>query len=264
MLLIIAALTTACGGSGSGVGNEPLREDATVSKPAMSVSDVLALMYDPNYSRPSSFYVDPRAQTAQSFTMHHVLDASGSFERCTDDFQQALAWEDADNASRSVQGRLVSTVETPRYFEVARELSYDASIGNVADITSPGFARVYKCSDTSRDGVDRTVTDGFAGRINARPLTADRIRTFTEYLWQFTFFPASRKKVLDSFGLPDTGALEHTLRVGFTTRAGDCDRVEVVDWRFSVDPATGDVDKRWTVVDSFRAKLEDGSPVLCD
>jgi len=172
-MLAAAMLISACGGSGSesttdvGTPTSPIAESPARAMP--SASDVLAMIYSPNYSTPSGFYVDVRSQTSESYTMHHVLDDSKSFERCTDDFQQAMDWEAADNASRSVQGEYVAAVETDRYFEVARELAYTESVGNISDITSPGFARVFKCSYTSRDGVDRSLTDGFAGRINARP-----------------------------------------------------------------------------------------------
>ncbi len=194
------------------------------------------------------------------------MNDTGSFERCTDDFSEALAWEDADNASRAVQGRFVGTVENDRYFEFARELSYGASIGNIGDIVSPGFARVFKCSDTQREGVDRNLHDGYAGRINARPLTDETVRVFTEYLWQFTFFPTARKKVLASTGSATPDALERTLLLGFALSGGanGCDRIELVEWTFSTDRQSGETNKSWQLLDEFSARLQNGSPVLCD
>lgn len=263
----LLVLVASCGG---GSGEAPKPADAAVTvveKPLPPVSDVLALVYDNNYQVPSDFFVDARASTARSYTMHHVLDESGSFEMCTNDFATAQAWESADNSSRAVQGRFVGTVETDRYFEIARELSYTASIGNISDITSPGFARVFKCSDTLRDGVDRSVHSGFAGRINSRPLNPDRVREFTEYFWQFAFFPTARKKVLDTYSEQTSSSLSHTLLLGFaSTGAGrnGCDRVEVVEWAFTTNRATGDTQNSFDVVAAYDAKLVGGSPTLCD
>ena len=265
----LLALLASCGGGGG--GSEAPKTDSAAppvaEKTLPSVSDVLALVYDNSYQVPGDFFVDARASTPGSYTMHHVLDDSRAFERCTDDFETAAAWEASDNASRAVQGRFVGTVETDRYFEFARELAYDASIGNIDDITSPGFARVFKCSDTLRDGVDRSEHAGFAGTINARPLDAARVREFTEYLWQFTFFPTARKKVLDTYSAETATHLSHTLLLGFglTGAGGDgCDRIEVVEWRFTTDRASGNTDQSFELRQAYRAKLVNGSPTLCD
>ena len=40
---------------------------------------------------PDGFFVDERAGTAQSYTVHHGLDDSGSYELCADDFEAALS-----------------------------------------------------------------------------------------------------------------------------------------------------------------------------
>ncbi len=264
----LLALVASCGGGGSGEAAKPADAPGTVVEKALpSVSDVLALVYDNNYQVPADFFVDARASTAQSYTMHHVLDESRSFEMCTNDFATAQALEAADNESRAVRGRFVGTVETDRYFEFARELSYSASIGNIDDMTSPGFARVFKCSDTLRDGVDRSVHSGFAGRINARPLNPDRVREFTEYFWQFAFFPTARKKVLDTYSAETPTHLSHTLLLGFvSTGAGGegCDLVEMVEWRFTTSRTTGETQKAFEVVQTYRAKLVNGSPTLCN
>ncbi|MEM9403926.1 MAG: hypothetical protein AAGA44_15745 [Pseudomonadota bacterium] len=267
ILLPALAVLAACGG-GSGSATDTTAKPADVSATASlpSVSDVLAKIYDPSYSVPDGFFVDERAGTPVSFTMHHVLDSSGAFERCTDDFSEALLWEDADNASRAVQGRFVGTVENDRYFEFARELSYDASIGNIGDIVSPGFARVFKCSSTERSGVNRATHDGYAGRINTRPLNEDTVRVFTEYLWQFTFIPTTRKKVLESSGFETADTLSRTLLLGFAMSGGanGCDSIELVEWTFATDRASGETRKTWQVVDIYSARQQAGGPVLCD
>ena len=260
------AAIAACGGSESPTAVPEKAAEVTATPALPTVSDVLAMIYDPNYTVPDGFFVDDRATTPVSFTMHHVLDNSGTFERCSDDFSEALAWEEADNASRAVQGRFVGTVENDRYFEFARELSYEASISNIGDIVSPGFARVFKCSNTERSGVDRNEHDGYAGRINARPLNDETVRVFTEYLWQFAFFPTARKKVLESTGTSNAQAINRRLLLGFAMSGGanGCDRIELVEWTFSSDRVTGETDKSWRLVDEFSARLQNGAPVLCD
>lgn len=263
--LPLAAALAACGGSSAEEPKPARVDDRTVSAPALpSDADVVAKVYDPYYSVPEGFFTDARASTAQSYTMHHVLDDSGQYERCSDDFAEAEAWEAADNAARSVNGYYVGSVETPRYFEFVRELSYDEDIGNISDLTSPGFARVFKCSHTSRDGVDRSALEGYAGTLNVAPLSGDAVREFTEYLWQFAFFPQRHKKVLASYSA--SNGLGQTLLLGFasTQGSGQCDLIEIVEWQFVADTASGAVTSRFELKRSFRAELVSGSPRLCD
>lgn len=263
-LLSVAA---ACGGSGSSASAvaESTIGAASQNDAMLTDSQIIALVYDNHYSVPAGFYVDERAQTDRSFTIHHVLDNSDSYEVCTDDYAEALAWEEADNASRSVQGYFVESYENERYFEFARELSYNSDVGNIDDITSPGFGRVFKCSNTSRDGVDRMLLSGFAGTLNAHPLDADSVRVFSEYLWQFTFFPNSRKKVIGMRAAETPGELQHVLELAFATNqgSGNCDLIEIVDWRFSANRQSGAVEHHFEITRTFEARLDTAGPVLC-
>lgn len=268
MLLPLIFATVSCGGGGS--ASDPVAEDNTVqavtTQNLPGDHDIIAKIYDPYYSVPSDFFVDERASTSQSYTIHHVMDDSVSYELCTDDFATAESWEAADNASRSVNGYYVGAYENDRYFEFIRELSYDDDIGNIDDLTSPGFARVFKCSNTSRDGVDRSLLSGFAGKLNVQPVSSGEVRDFAEYLWQFTFFPERYKKVLDSYASATAGGgAEQTLLLGFASSQGfgRCDLIEVVEWRFAANRQSGDVMSEFDVVHSFEAELVDGSPRLC-
>lgn len=265
-MLALLAPIAGCGG-GSGTATEASAEPGP---PAQSQTlppdeDIVAKVYDSDYSVPADFFVDERAGMARSYTLHHVLDDSGAFELCSDDFETASAWEDADNASRSVSGYYVGAYENDRYFEFIRELSYDDDVGNIGDLTSPGFARVFKCAHLSRDGVDRSLLEGFAGHINARPLDDERLRVFAEYFWQFTFFPARHRKVLSSGPSPAASGPRHTMLLAFaiTQGTGRCDRIEVVEWSFAADAATGAVSSAFTTVRAFEAELAGGSPRLC-
>jgi len=238
---------------------------AAGEKTLPSSDEVLSRAYDVSYHVPAQFYVDERADTPGSYSLYHVKDVSVSYELCTDDYGEALAWEAADSASRPVNGNLVTSIENSRYFEFVRELSYPDSIGNIPGSTSPGFARVFKCGYVNRDGADRNLRDGYAGELNVRPLTEDVIKSYSEYMWQFTFFWPARKKVLESFSAEKSDRFENTLLLIFVTNQGDgnCDLIELVDWIFSVDKSTGQITKTFRKIYETEAKLVDGGPQEC-
>ena len=265
-LIPILAIAAACGGSRSTDTSPP--PDTTESQAYTLPSDaaILAKAYDNNYSVPDGFFVDERAETTQSYTVHHVLDESSSFELCSDDLVEAQSLEEADNDSRAVSGYYVTSHETERYFEFVRELAYTQDVGNTSDVTSPGFARVFKCDYANRDGVDRDLLNGYSGRINPARLDAAALRVFTEYLWQFRFFNTTHKKVISSFGAGKPSNLKHTLLLAFVHNQGQnrCDRVDVVEWRFSANPASGEVMREFDAVHSFEATLSAGIPALCE
>lgn len=265
-LIPALAIAAACGGSGS-TDTSPSQPISSGRQAYVLPSDeaILAKAYDNDYSVPDGFYVDERAETTRSYTVHHVLDESSSFEICSDDLIQAQALEDADNRSRAVNGYYVTSHETERYFEFVRELAYTEGVGNITDITSPGYARIFKCSYTNRDGVDRSLVNGYSGKINTTRLDATTLREFTEYLWQFRFFNASHKKVIDSYGTSGPSTLRHVLLLAFVVNQGTgaCDRVDVVEWRFSADAESGEVSKQFDTLHSIEATLATGIPTLC-
>jgi hypothetical protein len=265
-LLPLLAIAAACGGSGSGdsvSSTAPPTTGFTGGPAVLSNQTILSKVYDNEYFVPDHFFVDERvASTTRSYTVHHVLDVSKSYEVCTDNMSAALALEAADNDSRSVSGYFVNSYENERYYEIVRELSFDAGVGNVADPTSPGYARVFKCRHTNRDGVDRALLDGYSGALASNGLDAIILGEFTEYLWQFRFFNVSRRIVLDSYS---EAAMTHTLLLAFRINqgSGNCDRIDLVEWRFQADPQTGSVSKEFDVVRSFRASVSDGVPQIC-
>ena len=226
----------------------------------------MAKAYDNTYSGPEGFFVDERAGTTRSYTLHHVKDTSVSYELCSDDYNEAAAWESADNESRSVNGVYVDSYENDRYFEFIRELASPNGIGNITDPTSPGFSRIFKCGYVNRDDVDRNLRDGYAGTLNLKPLSEEAVRTFVEYMWQFTFFWPAQKAVLESFSNERPDNYRHTLMLSFLTNQGfdKCDLVEVVDWVFTVDKDNGHVTKDFILLYQFEAQLIDGRPVRCN
>ncbi len=267
-ICLFLAQVSACGGGTTGSSGDIPATSASSELPSQLPSDdrILALLYDNSYSVPADFFIDERASTTRSYTIHHLLDTSTSYELCTDDYAVAKAWEEADNASRNVSGTYVSSYENERYYEFVRELSYEDEIGNIDALTSPGFARVFKCSNISRDGVDRSLLSGYAGTLHSYPLTDQRVRLFTEYLWQFTFFTHARKVVLDSYSDSGSGYLRHTLLLAFAINqgTGKCDRVDVAQWQFDADRDSGVVVRSYDTVYDFEATFENGAVVRCE
>ncbi len=266
-LLPVLAIAAACGGSGANSEEIPPRaaEPADLSN-IPDDQQILSKAYDPNYGVPDDFYVDERAVTStRSYSLHHVLDASSSYERCTDDLVVAQEWEQADNDSRAVSGYYVTSLENERYFEFVRELDYDQDIGNVGEPTSPGYARVFKCNYTDRSGVDRNLLDGYSGRLSVRPLTANSLQDLIEYLWQFRFFNVSRKAVVASYGSSDDTGFSHTLLLALVYKQGSsqCDRVDVVEWRFKIDAGSDEMMREFDTIRSFEAETRDGTAQLC-
>lgn len=238
---------------------------ADTARTLPSDEDIMAKVYDVAYQVPNNFYVDLRADTPRSYSFYHVKDSSNSFELCTNDYDEALAWEASDNQIRAVNGTYVGSIENDRYFEFVRELSNPESIGNVTALTSPGFARVFKCSYVDRENVDRNLRDGYAGKLHAPLLTEQTMRTFAEYLWQFTFFWPAQKTVLETFSSEQQIFVRHTLVLAFLTNRGtdQCDLIEVIDWVFSVDKNSRRIEKEFKPVYQFDATLVDGMGQKC-
>ena len=264
-VLVIAA---ACGGSGTATeeNTPPATQSAAVSG-LPDDAEILGKAYDPDYDVPAGFFVDERVETTtRSFTLHHVLDESNSYERCTNDLVTAQAWEQEDNDSRAVNGYYVTSIENDRYFEFVRELDYTQDVGNISDPTSPGYARVFKCNYADRTGVDRNLLDGFAGRLMAQPVSNESLRAFVEYLWQFRFFNVSRKAVIASYGKQDVAGPTHTLLLALVVNQGSnqCDRVDVVEWRFRYDSARQEMHREFDTIRSFEAEMSNGSPRFCN
>ncbi len=265
-LIPFLAIAAACGGSATEKTTEVSISPGSQAFVIPGDDEILSKAYDNDYSVPDGFYVDERAETVRSYTIHHVLDASNSYEICSDDLVEAQALEDADNQSRAVNGYFVTSSENERYFEFVRELAYTQDVGNIGDVTSPGYARVFKCDHTNRDGVDRALLDGYAGRLDTERLNGGTLREFTEYLWQFTFFNVSQKKVIDSYASATPSALRHTLLLAFVVNQGaeSCDRIDVIEWRFSADPASGEIARKFNTLRSFEATISAGVPTVCE
>jgi len=262
ILAVACFLLSGCGGASDSA--DPAAS-LPADKPDLTQIDVIAKVYDDEYSLPDGFLVDERANTVDSYSLYHVKDTSISYELCTDEYLEAQAWEEADNDSRAVNGYLVGSYENERYFEFIRELSYPNDAGNVQSVTSPGFARIFKCAAINRDGVDRNLRDGFGGYLNMTPLNPEDVRNFAEYLWQFAFFENATRKVLSSTTSAGTDTIEHTLKLAFLVKQGfeRCDRIEVFDWIFSANPTSGEVQREFRFAYAIEARDNSGTPEQC-
>ena len=101
---------------------------------------------------------------------------------------------------------------------------------------------------------------------NPELLSGPRLQDFTEYLWQFTWFNVSHKKVIESRATSMPDSLRHTLVLALVNNqgTGNCDRIDVVEWHFDANLATGEITRRFDLDHSFEATLEGGVARLCD
>lgn len=233
---LVAFIFAGCTGGGAQTEELPI--------PYPTREEVISLMYDPLYSVPDNFYTD-RPNVPRGYSLYHVKNAGNYFELCTNDENEALTWEDADNASRVIKGVFVEWSENDRYFQITRELDISGSTGNTG-LSEPGFARVFKCNYVNRDGVDRDNPNGYGGQFNAT-VNAQSVQNFVQYMWQWTFWWPTEAKVLRSYGTNDS----HTLLLSLRTRqTSGCDLIQVLDWQWTFD-STGQVERALYHVDRF-------------
>lgn len=239
--------------------------DGTDRIAGLASIEIVELVYDTAYRVPPGFYVDERASSEESYTLHHVKDESNSYEVCTDQFDEALILESADNDARAVQGQYIGSYENSRYFEFVRELANPGGVGNIPEPTTPGYARIFKCGYVERAGVDRNLHNGFAGRLAVSPLTLEVTQEFVEYLWQFVFFWPAQAKVIGTNSGTSATSYWHNLVLAVRTvqGSGKCDRIDVIEWQFLADKATGEMEMAFVPLSSFQAQLLNGVPRLC-
>lgn len=248
----------------SGDSGDELSDYNPDTKPLPQDSEILTKIYDIHYQVPESFYTDARTSTPGSYTVYHVKDISASYELCTNSYDEALAWEANDNDNRAVYGDLVGAYENEKYFEFIRELSYPDDIGNISLSNSPGFARIFKCDYVNLTGTDSNLYDGYAGILRTWPTSSDAIRIFSEYMWQFTFWP-NRKAVIETISVTRSDAHQHTLVLAFAINQGTdkCELIEVVEWVFTLNREDGEMTKEFNLLRRFESQLVNGIPELC-
>jgi hypothetical protein len=261
-LAACAALAlTACGGGTDAPGAAPSGAAYGITQ---SNLDIATALYLDSQRTPPGFLDDPAPAGSGPVATHHLQSAelsmatASSFEVCTDDWNQALAWSEQTAAQGGSYANLVGTSDTSHYYEFDRSRP-----GTPAQLLRQ---RVYLCSYLDRSDSSADVGSGPAGVLNAQPRTAAEMRALSEYLWRFTSWNNFGNAVLASVAEPGNAAIAHTLVIATlmrdAVRAG-CDRIEVLGWRHSMDPASGALQRSLTPLWSFTAGQSGNAAVAC-
>ena len=263
--LLAAFALTSCGGGG-GDEAHPSSSFAASRPVVQSDLEIAQGVYGGGARTPAGFHIDSTPPEHQYVATVHLknndvgaVSASDPLhELCTNDWNEALAWSESSAAQAPQYSALVATNDDARFFEFGR-----------AQQSDPQFylrERIFKCSYLDRSAADLRVSGGPAGRLNQRPVSADELKTLSEYLWQFTKYNNFGHVVLNSDGEATGAALTHTLHIGSLTRAGlssTCDRIDVLAWRHSLNATTGSLELSVETLWSFGARESAGVAELC-
>jgi hypothetical protein len=279
MALISLAACGGGGGSGSAAPAASTSQPAVVSTttnnpppaaPPSTANVDLTLaerLYKGDARTPNGFDVEARPTNVYgTLSTRHLKNtdfatgpqsAGPTFEVCTNDMAQALAWSETQATWNGMYSDLVEVRGDSRMFEVIRVPRFDS--------TAMLRHRVFRCDYLDRSGSDLRADIGAAGSFNQRPLNADELEKLGEYLWQFTMFNNSDYAVASSSTATAGGSLVHTIRMGQLVRGavGSCDSVQVMDWTHTMNTTTGAITRELTSVRSFRVQSASGSTALC-
>ncbi|HTU65512.1 MAG TPA: hypothetical protein VMF52_06170 [Steroidobacteraceae bacterium] len=277
----LAVTLAACGGGGSGSGGAaPMSSSSSPqsvetppvnSSPAPTTSsDDLALadrLYKGTQRTPAGFDVETRpANVTGTLSTRHLKNTdftsgqqaiSQTYEVCTNDMAQAIAWSEQLATWNGQYSDLVEVKGDSRTWEVDRVPR--------ADTTALIRHRVFRCDYVDRTNTDLRADAGAAGSMNQRPLNAAELEALSEYLWQFTMFNNSDYAVASSSGSSSGNTLTHTIRMGQLVRGanGQCDTVQVSDWTHTMNGTNGSLSRSLTTVRSFKVKSAGGSTESC-
>jgi hypothetical protein len=273
--MLAATSLVACGGGGGGSaapGASAPQNVTPPSSPAPSSTTVadLALagrLYKGDERTPSGFDVETRpASVTGTLSTRHLKNtdfatgpqaAGSTFEVCTNDMAQAIAWSESVATWGGQYSDLSEVHGDARMFEVIRVPR--------ADNTAMLRHRVFKCDYLDRSDSDLRVDTGAAGEMNQRPLNATELETLSEYLWQFTMFNNADYAVESSTSSISGNQLVHTIRLGQLLRGanGACDTVQLSDWAHTMNPADGTLSRSLTNVRSYKVKSAAGVAEAC-
>ena len=272
VVAITAALSlVGCGGGGGSTGTStasaaaaPVALDDTATR-RLALAEK-AYLGTPRV--PDGFRLDPPLVgiTGPVATTHlKNTDLAGTpsgaprWELCTDDPAQALAWSEQRATWQGAYADLVETNASASAFELVRVPRNDS--------TARLRHRVFRCDWLDRSGSDLDSGTGSAGTLKTLPVTSTALRDLVEYLWQFTDFNNADHVVTAS--VPSTaGAGQLGWRLEMTrlvraSAAGDCDRIERLQWTHTADVAGGALTRQLAIVESFRARRDAGAVQLC-
>jgi hypothetical protein len=279
MALIALAACGGGGGSGSSApavsNSQPAAAPATSNNPPAATPSPTATadlgladrLYKGDARTPNGFDVEARPSNVYgTLSTRHLKNtdfAAGpqaggpTFEVCTNDMAQALAWSESQATWNGMYSDLVEVRGDSRMFEVIRVPR--------SDVSAMLRHRVFRCDYLDRSGSDLRADIGAAGNFNQRPLNADELEKLGEYLWQFTMFNNSDFVVASSSTAAAGGSLVHTIRMAKLVRGavGTCDTVQIQDWTHSMNTTTGEIARELANVRSFRAQNSSGSTSIC-
>ena len=278
VLVSLTALAACGGGGGSGGTAAPAAvtsQPASVTSPAPAATPPstatadLALasrLYKGDQRTPAGFDVEARpASVVGTLSTRHLKNTdfatgpqgiSPTFEVCTNDMAQAIAWSENQATWQGQYSDLVEVRGDTHMFEVVRVPR--------ADVTAMIRHRVFRCDYVDRSSTDLRVDVGAAGAMNQRPLTADELEKLTEYLWQFTVFNNSDYAVESSSRSASGNTLVQTIRMGQLVRgAAACDTVQISDWTHTMNVADGSLTRALSSVRSFPVKSASSGAESC-
>lgn len=279
MALISLAACGGGGGSGSSAPaastSQPAAAPATsnnspAAAPSSTATADLGLadrLYKGDARTPNGFDVEARPSNVfGTLSTRHLKNtdfatgpqgAGATFEVCTNDMAQALAWSETQSTWNGMYSDLVEVRGDSRMFEIIRVPRFD--------VTAMLRHRVFRCDYLDRSGSDLRADIGNAGSFNQRPLNESEFERLGEYLWQFTMYNNSDHVVASSSTATVGGSLVHTIRMGQLVRgaAGTCDTVQIMDWTHTMNTTSGAISRELTNVRSFRAQSASGSTSIC-
>ncbi len=265
-LHIYAAACTALAISACGGGSD----SPTAAPPgaaygiALGNLDIAKALYLDSQRTPPGFLADPAPAGAGIVATHHLhsdelaMATTSSFEVCTDDWNQALAWSEQTATQNGSYANLVGNRGTGHYFEFDR-----VPPGTPAQLLRQ---RVYRCSYLDRSDTSADVNSGPAGVLNAQPRSAAQMRDLSEYLWQFTGWNNYGNAVLASIDESTAAAIGHTLVIATLSHDGissGCDRIDVLGWRHDMDSTTGALQRHLSLLWTFSARQSGNVAVDC-
>jgi hypothetical protein len=279
----MAMITLAACGGGGGSGSsapaastsQPAAAPVTTNTPPVAASSSTApadlgladRLYKGDSRTPNGFDVEARPSNVYgTLSTRHLKNtdfatgpqsAGPTFEVCTNDMAQAIAWSETQSTWNGMYSDLVEVRGDSRLFEVIRVPRFDS--------TAMLRHRVFRCDYLDRSGSDLRADIGAAGSFNQRPLNADELEQLGEYLWQFTMYNNSDFVVASSSTATVGGSLVHTIRMAQLVRGavGSCDTVQIMDWTHTMNTASGAIVRELTNVRSFRAQSASGSTSIC-
>ena len=250
----LAALTALALGS---CGTNPDGEALTTPEGTLpSDIEIAALLYAGTPRTPPGFLADPAPASFTQVTTYYIksnhVDAAApaSYELCTDDWTEALAWSETLAQQAPAYLDLVSNEQTERYFELDR-----VPRGEPERYVR---MRAFRCSYLDRSGVDLNAPADFAGTLNHQPLDAASLRDLSEYLWRFTHYNNADHAVLTSVPRTVTTGLAHVITLATLERGAaalGCDRITVREWLHTASEA-GELRRTEATLRQFAVRQE--------